>query len=64
MDINVASITVVALLSLVIGYASIVYFFSPRYDPREPPVLSHYIPYVGHILGLIQHGQQYFEMLR
>ena len=64
MEYSAASTTVIILLSVVLGYASIVYFFSPKYDAREPQVLSHYIPYVGHILGLIRHGQHYFEILR
>jgi len=64
MDSGVASASLVVLLLVVVGYVSVVYFFSPKYDPREPPVLSHYIPYVGHVLGLIRYGQYYFEMLR
>ena len=51
-------------LLLVIVYISLVYLFSPKYDPREPPVISSFVPYVGHILGLLRYGQRYFEILR
>ena len=64
MHLSVVSSTVVILTTVTLGYLSIVYFLGPKYDPQEPPVLSHYIPYVGHILGLIRHGQHYFELLR
>lgn len=64
MDLSVAFTTVMALLAAVVGYISIIYLLSPKYDPREPPVLSHFIPYVGHIIGMIRYGTSYFEMLR
>ena len=51
-------------ISVAVGYFTFVCLLDPQYDPREPPVLSHYIPYVGHIIGMIQHGQGYFDMLR
>jgi len=64
MDFTVASTSVVLLTVVVVGYVSLVHLFSPKYDPREPPVLPHLIPYVGHILGLIRNGPLYFETLR
>lgn len=64
MDTSLVSTSVGVLLLLVIVYLSLVYVFSPKYDPREPPVISSWIPYVGHILGLLRYGQRYFEILR
>jgi len=64
MDVSIASMAMGSLLLVVTTYVSIIYFFSPKYDPREPPVISHIIPYVGHILGLIIYGTHYFEILR
>ena len=64
MDTSLFSILVGASLLLVGVYASLVHLFSPNYDPREPPVISSLIPYVGHILGLLRYGQRYFEILR
>ena len=64
MDTSLFSVFVVVLLLAVIVSVSFVYLFSPKYDPREPPVISSSIPYVGHILGLLRYGQRYFEILR
>lgn len=38
------------------------YFWAPRLSPKEPPLLPHPIPYIGHILGLLRHGTRYYEM--
>lgn len=40
------------------------YFCAPRLSQNEPPLLSHPVPYVGHILGLLRHGTRYYEMTR
>lgn len=64
MDFTVVSISAVLVIVVVVGYVSLVYLFSPKYDPREPPVLPRWVPYVGHILGLIRNGPLYFETLR
>ena len=48
--------------------ASAVFFtlnrFSPRYDSREPPVLPQKVPFLGHILGLLQYGLKYYSIIR
>ena len=64
MDSSLFSTFVGILLLVVIVYVSLVYLFSPKYDPREPPVISSLVPFVGHILGLLRYGQRYFEILR
>lgn len=64
MALEWASITMFVLIAVVVIYISSVYLFSPEYDAREPPVLPHMIPYIGHILGLIRYGQHYFSILR
>lgn len=64
MDLSLSATTLVILLFFVVLYLSVVYLFGPKYDDREPPVVPHFIPYVGHILGLICYGQNYFETLR
>lgn len=35
-----------------------------RHDPKEPPVLPQKVPFLGHILGLLQHGLKYYTVLR
>ena len=39
-------------------------FMSIKLDPKEPPMVAPKIPYVGHILGLIQHGSHYYSRIR
>ena len=55
-------------LLLLVGCAVACYvldhFYAPKNAPNEPPVLSHPIPYIGHIIGLLRHGLAYFEMTR
>lgn len=33
-------------------------------DPREPPVLRPRIPFVGHIIGLLTEGANYYKITR
>lgn len=40
------------------------YICAPRLSQKEPPLLPHPVPYVGHILGLLRHGTKYYEMTR
>ena len=40
------------------------YFCAPSLSPKEPPLLTHPIPFIGHILGLLQNGTRYYEMTR
>ncbi|KAK1826606.1 cholesterol 7-alpha-monooxygenase [Podospora conica] len=55
-----AAITAVAavLLAILIKAA-----FSPPLDPREPPLVRSAVPFVGHIIGLIQEQSDYFTRL-
>jgi len=32
-------------------------------DPQEPPILKPKIPYIGHIIGLLQYHGAYFDKL-
>ena len=36
---------------------------SVRLDPQEPPLLKPKVPYIGHIIGIIQHNIAYFDIL-
>lgn len=55
-------------LVLLVGFVAVCYllqnYYAPKTAPNEPPVLSHPIPYVGHIIGLLRHGLAYFEATR
>ncbi|KAL8801097.1 MAG: hypothetical protein Q9182_004690 [Xanthomendoza sp. 2 TL-2023] len=52
------SVTAVAVLVITANY-----FLGPTYDPREPPVIHQKVPHIGHVIGLLQHGLRYFELL-
>lgn len=39
------------------------YWLSVRMDPREPPLVRAKIPFIGHILGMLQYQVVYFDML-
>jgi hypothetical protein len=32
-------------------------------DPQEPPILKPKIPYIGHIIGLLQYNSGYYDRL-
>jgi hypothetical protein len=38
--------------------------WSPRTVADEPPIVSHPIPFIGHLIGILQHGISYFDRLR
>lgn len=38
--------------------------FTRQKFSNEPPVVSQSIPYIGHILGLLQHGYKYYQITR
>lgn len=38
--------------------------YAPKHDPREPPLVTHSIPHIGHIIGIVQYGARYYEMTR
>ncbi|KAL8717337.1 MAG: hypothetical protein Q9225_005412 [Loekoesia sp. 1 TL-2023] len=52
------SITVLAVVGTAINY-----FLGPTYDPKEPPIIHRKVPFFGHIIGLLQYGMRYFEVL-
>ena len=39
-------------------------FLGTKRDPNEPPSIPQPIPFVGHLLGLIRHGTQYYAQVR
>ena len=55
-------VVTVVLTALVLRLAN--HFLGPKYDSREPPLVSQKVPYLGHLIGLIQHGLMYIENLR
>lgn len=57
------------ILLFMLGALSIVFVVAKwllhvDYDPREPPIIPHPIPYVGHIIGMFRHGAAYFDKIK
>ena len=53
---------------LVLGIVAALYFLAERLlsiklDPKEPPLIAPKVPFIGHILGLIQYGTGYYAKL-
>ncbi|KAI4163202.1 MAG: hypothetical protein LQ342_003135 [Letrouitia transgressa] len=63
MDQTVPGVAPVCIAFIIALFLSVNYFLGPKYDPREPPVIHQKFPYVGHIIGLLQYGLRYFEIL-
>ncbi|KAJ5358371.1 cytochrome P450 [Penicillium cataractarum] len=53
--------TFILALGLVsaLGYAI---YHGTRHDPREPPVISSGIPFIGHLIGIARHGIEYIGL--
>jgi hypothetical protein len=58
--IHYIAITAAVIFSSLLLYS----LSSPRTDPREPPILKPAVPFVGHIVGLVRHGVDFFDILR
>lgn len=53
-------LTVVTVL--IIGFL-VNHLSSPKFDPREPPLVKPRIPIIGHLIGLIRYQNEYFNRL-
>ncbi|KAL8948350.1 MAG: hypothetical protein Q9222_005460 [Ikaeria aurantiellina] len=62
-DSGIISSVALVVTTIAILFTAVNYFLGPVYDPREPPVIHQKIPHVGHIIGLLQYGLRYFEVL-
>ncbi len=56
------SILIVGLL--LVGLHYLVHFLSTKLDPREPPLISPRIPFIGHVVGLLRYGVPYYSKAR
>ena len=58
-----------AILLIGIGMLSIAILAARRlvhvdHDPREPPIIRHTIPFVGHVIDIFRYGAKYFDILK
>lgn len=56
-------IIVLGCALLGVAYLTLSHVVNPAIDPREPPVLKAHLPLIGHVVGLLQHGVDYFSIL-
>ena len=64
---ELASAHPVALLLFFLTLSLILFAHSHMhiaYDPHEPPIIRSKIPLVGHMIGMVQWGSKYFEILK
>ena len=62
-SLNTPLLLVLAIVTATTWYA-LDYFYVPKQLPNEPPLVDHYIPYIGHITGLLRHGTRYYQIIR
>lgn len=46
-----------------VTYLVLNHVIKPTIDPHEPPILKPRLPLIGHIVGLLHHGVDYFSIL-
>ncbi|KAL8988911.1 MAG: hypothetical protein Q9177_002090, partial [Variospora cf. flavescens] len=59
------SVGIIAIIATILAVivTAFNHFLGPAHDPKEPPVIPQKVPYVGHLIGLLQFGLRYFEIL-
>lgn len=63
-DLQYRYLSIAAALAVACLIAYSVFFTKKRghkHGLREPPYLHPYIPFIGHLIGLIRKGARYFE---
>lgn len=55
---SIATVLAIVALTALAGH-----FFSAPLDPQEPPPLKPFIPFIGHIIGMIRHGNRFLSRL-
>jgi hypothetical protein len=63
---SVRTRVVMAVVALTIALLTTILtrFSTPKLDPREPPLAKSTIPFIGHIIGIIQHQSNYHKVLK
>jgi hypothetical protein len=54
----------VVLASAIVALIYVHQHFRFEHDPREPPLIRHTVPYIGHIIGIFRHGLEYFDYVK
>lgn len=64
MVVSYNSTAIWVLAPMVLAYLLYLRFLRAKRDPREPPVISPTIPLIGHIIGLMRYGTDYYAMIK
>lgn len=59
-----SSTTIWVLAPVAMAYLLYLRFLRVKRDPREPPVIPPTIPLIGHIVGLLRYGTEYYAMIK
>jgi hypothetical protein len=59
---NLASPTLLLVAGVPVLLYLIIEFLRPKLDSQEPPLVRPKIPLIGHVIGLIQHGNSYYAI--
>lgn len=69
-DLNGWSMAILNLTTvlLVLGIAVFLGFRwamkQAQIDPREPPLISARIPFIGHLIGILWYGPKYYQIIK
>ncbi|KAH5079858.1 hypothetical protein HBH95_082520 [Parastagonospora nodorum] len=56
------SVTAMGFLGLVVAVGVfLTNLLRPKLDPREPPIVHPKLPFLGHIIGMLREGPQYYK---
>lgn len=63
LSIQILSFTAAALTLTTFVTVAYSFWSRPRVASRTPPIIPQSVPYIGHLIGLLKHGFEYFEHL-
>ena len=63
-DLGLSTWLVMAMVAIGIIYLVLEHFLGISVDPKEPPLISSSIPYIGHVIGVLWNGSKYYSTLR
>jgi hypothetical protein len=58
------NIALLSFTALAVFVSILSRFLSVKHDPQEPPLILPKIPYIGHLIGFLRHGNDYMQVLK
>ncbi|RHZ56949.1 hypothetical protein CDV55_104934 [Aspergillus turcosus] len=56
------NLSLVVVTLIIIAGSALILILRIRHDPREPPVVHNGIPFIGHMIGFLRHGIDYYAL--